>query len=104
MVAIPKGAAVPQDHKKPAAQLEAEKAETVVVEYGGQTYTMPASLDESPGDVIDAIDDQKMGHALRSLMGTVEWGKFKTTAPLVRDYNGLFAAYAAAIGFESAPN
>lgn len=75
-------------------------AETVTVDFGGQTFTMPASLDDADGDVIDAIDDQKLSHALQGLLGPEQWAAFKKTRPKVRDYGELFEAYAQKIGLE----
>ncbi len=92
----------PQDHKKPAAQIEAERQGTVTVEYAGNTYEFPGSLDAASGDVIDAIDDQKLSYALRNLLDTEQWQRFKATKPLVRDYAALFDAYALRIGLGSA--
>jgi len=83
------------------AKLEAENATTVEVEYKGVTYVFPASLDDADGDALDAIDDQKLSHALQGLMAAEEWRKFKATKPKVRDYGELFSAYAQAIGLES---
>ena len=101
MPEIPKGATVPTDHKKPAAQIEAEHVETVDVEYKGTTYIFPAGLEDADGDVIDAIDDSKISHALRGLLEGGEWERFKATKPRVRDYNDLFGAYALVIGLET---
>jgi hypothetical protein len=83
------------------AQIEAEAAGTVTVEYAGESYTFPASIDDADGDVMDAIDNQKLSHALTGLMGAVDWKRFKATKPKVRDYAGLFDAYAKRIGLES---
>lgn len=82
-------------------ELEATNAETVDVEYEGNTYTFPASLDEADGDVIDAIDEQKMSKALRGLLGD-QWDAFKATRPKVKDYGSLFEAYAKRIGLSTA--
>ena len=101
MTTIPKGAKVPTDHKKPAAQIEAEGVETVQVEYKGATYTFPAGLEDADGDVLDAIDDQKLSHALHGLLEGGEWARFKATKPRVRDYTDMFGAYAKVIGLES---
>src|SRR5450759_2130964 len=56
MVDVPKGAAVPADHKKSAAQIEAEGDETVEITFKGDTYIFAASMEEADGDVLDAID------------------------------------------------
>jgi hypothetical protein len=82
------------------ARLEAE-ASPVTIEYQGQTYAMPPSLDDADGDVVDAIDDQKISYALRALLGDAQWKRFKKTKPKARDYDGLFDVYAKRIGLES---
>lgn len=82
------------------AQIEAEAA-TVEVKYGDGVYIFPASLDDADGDVIDAIDDQKLSHALRGLLSPGDWRAFKATRPKVRDYAGLFDSFAKTIGLET---
>jgi len=109
MTDIPKGAKVPTDHLKSAAQIEAEGVETVQVEFKGETYTFPAGIEDASGDVLDAIDDQKLSHALHGLLeekddagnwisGPSEWKRFKKTHPRVHDYTDMFDAYAKVIG------
>lgn len=85
-----------------AVQAEAEGTETVTVDYQGRKYELPASLDDADGDVLDAIDNQKLSHALRGLLDDAQWASFKTTKPKVRDYAGLFEAYAKVIGLGTA--
>ncbi len=94
----------PTDRPKPAVQIEAEAGETVTVTYAGVDYRFPAALDDADGDVIDAVDDQKISHALRGLMPGGEWERFKATSPKIRDYAGLFDTYAKAIGLETTGN
>jgi hypothetical protein len=69
---------------------EAAGADTVKVEYAGQVYLFPASL-----------DDQKLSHALRGLMGADDWRRFKATKPKVKHYGELFGAYARTIGMDT---
>jgi hypothetical protein len=83
------------------AEAETRPAHTVTVEYNDADYAMPSSLDDVDGDVVDAIDDEKLSHALKSLLGPEQWKAFKATKPTVRDYGALFAAYAKVIGLET---
>lgn len=85
------------------AELDATGA-TVTVTYNGNDYLLPGSLDDADGDVLDAIDDQKISHALRALLGAEQWKRFKATRPKTSDYGGLFDAYAKRIGLESTGN
>lgn len=79
-------------------EIEASGVELVKVDFEGHVYQFPASLEDADGDVIDAVDDQKLSHALRGLMDEADWTAFKATKPKVRDYAALFDAYAKAIG------
>lgn len=83
-------------------ELEATGAETVQVDYAGQSYTFPASLDIVDGDVIDAIDDMKLSHALKGLLSVEDWARFKATKPLLKHYGEFFDAFASAIGLGTA--
>ncbi len=85
------------------AELEATGVEEVKVEWRGAFYTFPASLDDCDGDVLDAIDAQKMSFALKALLGEDQWETFKTSKPKVRDYGALFTEYAKAIGLPTVP-
>ncbi len=86
------------------AEIEANRDTEVKVQYGGNTYIFPASLEDAPGDVIDAIDDQKISHALKSLVGDDQWDTFKTTKPTFGQYGELLSAYLQAIGLETPGN
>lgn len=100
MADIPDGVKQPQDYRKPAAQIEAE-GDDVTIDYDGKQYTLPGSLDDADGDVMDAIDDEKLSYALRALLGPAQWKQFKKTRPKVSDYSSLFSLYAKQIGLES---
>lgn len=82
-------------------EVEASGFDTVKVDYLGRIYSFPASLDDADGDVADAVDDQKLSHALRGLLSVDDWAAFKATKPKVRDYAALFDAYAVTIGLGS---
>lgn len=85
-------------------EVEATGVETVIIEFAGKSYTFPANIEDADGDVVDAVDDQKISHALRGLLSTTEWAAFKATKPKVRDYAALFEQYAKAIGLVSSGN
>jgi hypothetical protein len=87
-----------------AVKAEAQGTETVTVEYKGGSYVLPSSLDDVDGDILDALDDRKVSHVLKGLLGVEQWVAFKKTKPKVSDYNGLFEAYVKLIGLESTGN
>ncbi|MBF6135877.1 hypothetical protein IU501_23070 [Nocardia otitidiscaviarum] len=99
----PAGVRVPQDHLKPAAQREAEAAETVEFEFNGVTYTAPANLDRTKG-VARALDQRRGTVALELLLGPKEFQKFLDTDPYDADYGHMLDAWADACGFENAGN
>lgn len=76
-------------------------ADTVTIEWADKEFTLPAHLDDADGSVLEAIDDLKLSHVLRSLLGPEQWRQFKATKPKVADYGEMFAEYAKAIGLES---
>ncbi|MFJ1581786.1 hypothetical protein ACIOC1_00415 [Streptomyces sp. NPDC088197] len=72
----------------------------VAVPYGGQTYTVPASAEDWPLEVLESIDDDKIVIALRVLLGPKQWKRFKSTKPRTRALGELFEAVGKAAGFE----
>lgn len=85
-------------------QAEATGAETVNIEYGGNTYTVPAAIDDYDGDVVDAMDDQKLSHAIRGILGDDQWERFKASKPKVSAYGEFIEAWTKAIGLDSLGN
>lgn len=85
-------------------EAEATGVESVEVEYAGHTYEMPGSLDDCDADVLEAIDAQKLSVAIRALLGPAQYAAFKAGKPKVRDFGGLFDAYAERIGLGSTGN
>jgi hypothetical protein len=72
----------------------------VAVPYGGQTYTVPASAEDWPLEVLESIDDDKIVIALRVLLGSKQWARFKSTKPRTKALGELFEAVGKAAGFE----
>jgi len=46
------------------------------VEFNGETYIIPTA-DEWDIDVLEAIDEQRLTHALRALLGDEQYAKFR---------------------------
>lgn len=101
MPEIPEGATVPQDHKKPAAQIEAERATTIPVVWREQAFTIPATIDDCPIEVIEAMEAGKGLAIVRGILGESQYAAFKAKhKPTVRDLNSLSEVIMAALGFE----
>ena len=101
MTTIPKGATVPEDHQKPAAQIEAEGVELVSVVCNGVAVAFPADPDEWPLESLMAFEDGKVGTALRAAMGAEQWAAVMKTKPVKRDLVVLYKSLAETLGFES---
>ena len=97
----PKGATVPEDHKKSAAQIEAEGIEMVDVEWRGHTFTIVADADDYPLEAVMAFERGENFAALEMVLGTKQWAEFIKTKPLKRDAIDLFAAINDALGLDS---
>ena len=101
MTTIPKGATVPEDHKKSAAQTEAEGIETIDVEWRGLSFTVPADADDYPLEAVMAFERGENFAALEMILGPKSWAEFVRTKPLKRDAVDLFAALNDALGLDS---
>ena len=99
----PAGVREPQDHLKPAAQREAEAAETVEFDYKGVTYTAPANLERTRG-VARALDNRQITIALEKLLDPEEFKKFLDTDPYDADFGHLLDTWSEACGFENSGN
>ena len=91
----------PQDHLKPAAQIEAEGIKTIAVEFKGLTLTFPADADDWSLEAEVALEDGLLGKAFRAQLGPVQWAAVLKTKPLKRDLMDLNVAVGKALGFES---
>ena len=98
MPEIPKGATVPDDHKKSAAQLEAEGVPTTGVEWRGHTFTVASDADDYPVEAILAFEKGQNFGGLEIILGEKGWARFMRTKPLKRDGISLFEAIQAALG------
>lgn len=94
----------PQDHQKPAAQREAENAETVVVTHADLKFTIAADVADWDVDALEAFEDGKAAAAVRAVLGPQQWAEFKKTKPKTRDLAAVSDAIASAMGFETAGN
>ena len=99
MPEIPKGATVPTDHKKPAAQLEAEGAETTEVTWRGHTFTVATDPDDYPISVVMAFERSQNLTGLEILLGAKQWADLAKTMKTKRDATNLLEVMGEALGF-----
>ena len=98
MPEIPKGATMPADHQKPAAQLEAEGVETTDVTWRGHTFTVATDPDDYPIAVVMAFENGRNLTGLEILFGPKQWGEFAKTKPTKRDATNLLEVMGEALG------
>jgi hypothetical protein len=94
----------PQDHKKPAAQIEAEGVKVASIGFNGMSIEVPADPGDWPVEALAAFEDGKVMTALRSAMGASQWAAFLKLHPVKRDMDGLFEQLAESLGFTSSGN
>lgn len=96
---IPARAPRPQDHKKSAAQREAEGDEYVVIEYEGEEFKILADQEEWPTVAVQAFSKQLMIDAIEHLLGPQQWARFITKFPKQRQFNDFGRVVAQEFGF-----
>ena len=101
MVAVPKGATVPEDHKKSAAQIEAEGVETGEVVWRGHTFTAVKDADDWPVEVTLAFEEGKAASGVRLLLGKTQWAELMKDKPRNKDLGELFDHIAETFGLET---
>jgi len=102
MTTIPKGATVPADHNKSAAQIEAEGIETTDVEWRGHTFTVSTDPDNWSVETTLAFEEGKAASGVRSILGPKQWAEFMKSKPVNRDMADLFNEIAKALGLGTA--
>lgn len=84
MVAVPKGAKVPDDHKSPA-QNEAEGIPMADVTWRGHVWTVMSDPDDYPIATVQAMENNRVLAGLESVLGPEQWKEFVKTKPTKRD-------------------
>lgn len=72
-------------------------AENVDVKFGGATYTVP-SAEEWDIDVLEAIDNEKITHALKSLLGDEQYVAFRKAHSKAKDLSAFLEVVIKAVG------
>ncbi|WP_030737207.1 hypothetical protein [Streptomyces sp. NRRL S-31] len=70
---------------------------STVIEYNGDTYSVPPAEDWDL-DVLEAIDDQRMTHALKALLGDDQYATFRKSNRKVADLGKFFEVAGRAVG------
>ncbi|MGW6699642.1 hypothetical protein [Nocardia sp. NPDC055049] len=108
----PAGVKQPLDHLAPgelaeakaAAQREAEGVETMPIEFGGLSFTVPVDPDDWPTRVHQALGRNLHIDAIELLLGPVQWAKFNAKFPRKRDFVEFAEILGEQLGFGSAGN
>ncbi|MFJ9318805.1 hypothetical protein [Streptomyces globisporus] len=61
------------------------------VEFNGTTYEVPPA-EQWNIDVLEAIDDQRLTHAVKALLGAEQYATFRVTNKKVADLGAFFEA------------
>ena len=105
MTTIPKGATVPADHKKSAAQIEAEGVATIDVEWRGQTFTIAADPGDWKVTTSLAFEDGKAVTGVKGVLGDAQWASLlKAQDPSNKELGELFEVIGERMGLGPAGN
>jgi hypothetical protein len=86
-----------------AARNEVEQPDTIDVVWRGETLTLPASLDESPLEVLEAFELGHAVQAMRLILGGGQLDRLKLKLSLrVKDFGELADFVAQEMGFGNA--
>lgn len=67
------------------------------IEFNGDTYAVPPAEDWDL-DVLEAIDDQRLTHALKALLGEDQYKTFRASNKRVADLGKFFEVAGKAVG------
>lgn len=104
MTDIPKGAKVPADHQKSAAQIEAEGGGTAEITLGESTFTIPADIEDVDAEFLKFAADGDSYRMVYALLDPKQGARLKALKPKIRDLNTLAEQFAEVYGFESKGN
>lgn len=87
-----------------APQVEASDAETITIEFQGNSYVLPATPDQWDFTTLELFENGKAIAATEAILGADQYAAFKATRPTVGDFNELMNELAKRYGFESSGN
>jgi hypothetical protein len=97
MVAVPKGAKVPEDHKS-AAQIDAEGIGMTDVAWRGHVFTIMSDADDYPTPAVMAFELGQNVRGLGIVLGPKQYAEFLKAAPTKRDVNDFLEVMGEALG------
>ena len=98
MPEIPKGATVPADHQKSAAQIEAEGIPTIDVTWRGHTFTVMSDSDDYSTPMVMAFELGQNVRGVGLLLGPKQNEEFLKAAPTKRDVTDFLEVMGEALG------
>src|SRR5450756_1143302 len=106
MPEIPKGATVPADHLKSAAQIEAEgnPGSVTGITLGESVFTIPSDIQDVDAEFLKYAADGDAYRMIYALLDPKQTQRMKALKPKIRDLNALGEQIAEIYGFESAGN
>lgn len=104
MPEIPKGATVPADHLKSAAQIEAEGGGTAEITLGESVFTIPADIDDVDAEFLKYVADRDAYRTIYALLDPKQAARMRALKPKIRDLNTLSEQIAEVYGFERSGN
>lgn len=94
----------PQDHKKPAAQIEAEGITMADIEWRGHTFTVPSDADDWSVEAMMAFESGLNAHGMQAILEPAQWAELMSMKPLKRDLLDLFDVMSKALGLDDSGN
>jgi len=94
----------PQDHLKPAAQIEAEGGGTAEITLRESVFTIPADIDDVDAEFLKFAADRDAYRMVYVVLDPKQAARLKALKPKIRDLNALAEQMATIYGFESAGN
>lgn len=76
----------------------ADASYVVTVEFKGHQFKLPASADDWPLDAIEAMEEGQLAKFVRQLLGSDQYGAFKTLRPTGGQIGDFVKDYLARIG------
>jgi hypothetical protein len=100
MPKIPPGATRPEDHKKSAAQVEAEGGEKITVSWRDFEFVIDADADDWSARTTLAFEQGRAVTGVQGILGPKQFGELMKSNPKNKDVGELFQLIAKTIGLE----